>query len=63
MDTLRDEIVVPVGGVITEEIADAIQQNIGVLEADIRSVLTCEAKQGYVLNVMAPTSQCTSWSR
>ena len=45
-DTLKDEIVVPAGGIITEDIADAIQANIGVLEADIRSVLTCEAKQG-----------------
>ena len=46
VDTLTDEIVVPAGGIITDEIADGIQRNVGVIEADIRSVLTCEAKQG-----------------
>jgi len=46
VDSLTDEVIVPAGSIITDELADIIQQNVGVLEADIRSVLTCEAKQG-----------------
>nr|MBC8524505.1 DNA-directed RNA polymerase subunit beta' [Chlorobium phaeobacteroides] len=46
VDNLNDVVILPAGGIITDEIADAIQKNAGVVEADIRSVLTCEAKQG-----------------
>ncbi len=45
-DAINDEIVVPAGDIITDDIAERIQKNVGVVEADIRSVLTCESKQG-----------------
>jgi DNA-directed RNA polymerase subunit beta' len=46
MDVITDNVVVHAGEIITEELADTIQDTPGVEEAEIRSVLTCESKQG-----------------
>jgi DNA-directed RNA polymerase subunit beta' len=46
VDQRTDMVVVKAGEVITDELADLIQDNLGVEEAEIRSVLTCESKLG-----------------
>ncbi len=46
IDVITDSVVVKAGEIITDELADLIQDNPGVEEAEIRSVLTCESKQG-----------------
>ncbi|MCE1274632.1 MAG: DNA-directed RNA polymerase subunit beta', partial [Chlorobiales bacterium] len=46
IDIRTDNVVVAAGEIITEELADIIQDTPGVEEAEIRSVLTCESKQG-----------------
>ena len=45
-DTITGNVLVQAGESITEELAELIQDTPGVEEAEIRSVLTCEAKQG-----------------
>ncbi len=45
-DPLTDELIVGSGEEITEEISDRIDFNTSIEEVEIRSVLTCEAKQG-----------------
>lgn len=45
-DTLNNTTVVRTGEIITDELADLIQETVGVEEAEIRSVLTCESKTG-----------------
>jgi DNA-directed RNA polymerase subunit beta' len=46
VDAVTEKVIVKAGEIITDERADIIQDNAGVEEAEIRSVLTCEAKQG-----------------
>lgn len=46
VDTLNNTVVVRSGEIITDELADLIQDTAGVEEAEIRSVLTCESKVG-----------------
>merc|ERR1712000_374441 len=45
VDPLTDELIVEAGVEITEEIAEIIEET-SIEEVEIRSVLTCEAKQG-----------------
>ena len=45
-DTLNNKVIVSSGEIITEELAELIQETPGVEEAEIRSVLTCESKIG-----------------
>ena len=44
-DPITDELIIESGGEITEEIADRID-NTSIEEVEIRSVLTCETRQG-----------------
>jgi len=46
VDTITGNVIVPAGETITDAHAELIQDTPGVEEAEIRSVLTCEAKQG-----------------
>ena len=46
VDVVTDKVVVKAGEIITDELAEIIQETPGVEEAEIRSVLTCESKQG-----------------
>ncbi|XOV91861.1 MAG: DNA-directed RNA polymerase subunit beta' [Bacteroidota bacterium] len=45
-DPITEELIVESGGEITEEIAERIDFNTSIEEVEIRSVLTCESKQG-----------------
>ncbi len=45
-DTLNNKVIVGSNEIITEELAELIQETAGVEEAEIRSVLTCESKIG-----------------
>ncbi len=45
-DPISEELIVESGGEITEEIAERIDYNTSIEEVEIRSVLTCESKQG-----------------
>ena len=45
-DPISEELIVESGGEITEEISERIDFNTSIEEVEIRSVLTCESKQG-----------------
>ncbi len=45
-DPLSEEIIVPSGDLITEEIAERIDDDTAIESVEIRSVLTCESKNG-----------------
>jgi DNA-directed RNA polymerase subunit beta' len=46
IDTSTDTVVVKAGEYVTDDIADKLRDMTGVLEAEIRSVLTCETRRG-----------------
>jgi len=46
VDTISGNVIVVAGETITDEHAELVQDSPGVEEAEIRSVLTCESKQG-----------------
>ncbi len=46
MDSVNDKIIVQAGDMILDDQVEEIKNNPGVVEADIRSVLTCETTRG-----------------
>ncbi|MGQ9805362.1 MAG: DNA-directed RNA polymerase subunit beta' [Chlorobiales bacterium] len=46
IDTNTGEVVIEAGRMIDDELATVIEQNLGIAEVTIRSVLTCETRRG-----------------
>lgn len=46
IDTNTGEVVIKAGQMIDEELSAMIEQNLGIVEVTIRSVLTCETRRG-----------------